>query len=183
MSGSLETPITTDSPPAAPSVVPEPGAEQAETAAAVASTAAAPRMRRRVVIEPHIPLAGKSLLHISCRKTLPRTAPPPVTPVAALPERAGARRGPSRRAPSARPRRRLSGGRDGDYCHHALVTGNRCDTGAALATVIGKSGSGPHGQPLGSSKPGKAEPRAVVPVSQETGQGASTIHEVLERVC
>jgi hypothetical protein len=25
--------------------------------------------------------------------------------------------------------------------------------------------------------------RAVVPVSQETGQGASTIHEVLERVC
>ncbi|MGV9987235.1 hypothetical protein, partial [Streptomyces olivaceus] len=25
--------------------------------------------------------------------------------------------------------------------------------------------------------------RAVVPVSQETGQGASSIHEVLERVC
>ncbi|GGQ56962.1 hypothetical protein GCM10010267_20230 [Streptomyces griseorubens] len=76
MSGSVETPITTDSPAAAPSAVPEPGAEQAETAAAVASTAAAPRMRRRVVIEPHIPLAEKSLLHISCRKTLPRTAAP-----------------------------------------------------------------------------------------------------------
>ena len=59
----------------------------------------------------------------------------------------------------------------------------RCDAGAALATVIGKSGSGPRGQPLGPHGPGKAEHGRVVPVSQETGQGASSIHEVLERVC
>ena len=44
----------------------------------------------------------------------------------------------------------------------------RCDAGAALATVIGKSGSGPHGQPLGlRTREGGA--RAVSPVSQETG--------------
>ncbi|GAB2799988.1 hypothetical protein GCM10027073_35000 [Streptomyces chlorus] len=67
----------------------------------------------------------------------------------------------------------------------------RCDTGAALATVIGKSGSGPwscppdrtDGQPLGPPGTREGGVRAVVPVSQETGQGASTIHEVLERVC
>ncbi|GGQ78051.1 hypothetical protein GCM10010280_25640 [Streptomyces pilosus] len=106
MSGSEETPITTDSAAVPPSASPLPGAEHAVTAPAIAIAAAAPRIRR-VVIEPHIHRALISLLHISCSKGLPSTAVPqsPLLPDGASgAEYAGVRGAVSRRAPPARPR-------------------------------------------------------------------------------
>ncbi|GGX14887.1 hypothetical protein GCM10010297_40390 [Streptomyces malachitofuscus] len=105
MSGSVETPITTESAGAPPSAPLSPGAEQAATAPAIATAAAAPRIRR-VVIEPHIQVARKWLLHISCSKALPMTAAPhspAPTGGTACVKCAGVRRDASCRAPFARP--------------------------------------------------------------------------------
>ncbi|GGZ15986.1 hypothetical protein GCM10010327_53690 [Streptomyces nitrosporeus] len=69
MSGSEDTPITTES-AGLPASAPLPGAEQAAAAVPrAAARAAAPRVRR-LAIRPHTPAAPMKLLHIRCNNWL-----------------------------------------------------------------------------------------------------------------
>ncbi len=99
-----------------------------------------------------------------------------------------------RRAPEPRGRPRAGPGAVVRELLDALLSQGlgvreiRCKAGAALATVIGKSGSTLReggeatGPPAGNRGVREGGAEAVGPVSQETGQGALSIHEVLERV-